>query len=193
MSIVNNPPLNNVNGSLVNVDNSNYPGTAFSSNVIPSSVNPNVMPEPQSNIQAAASYIPCTKGGAKIKRTKINKISRMYKMKNNKRSVRRLKSRLRSKYASKARGKSRASRRTRSRGRTMKRTQKGGMPNYPAGYSQYQNNMPMTQTYSLGGKLSGSDSALASPPPVHVLKNTGSCTDNYNHYTNQGFPSRGWW
>jgi hypothetical protein len=182
-------PLNNINGSLVNIDNSHYPGTAFSSNVNPASVNPNVLPEPQSNIQAAASYIPCAKGGMKIKRAKINKISRMYKMKSNKRSARRLKSRLRSKYASKSRRKSRASRRTRSRGRS----QKGGMPNYPAGYSQYQNNMPMTQTYSLGGKLNPSDSALASPPPANVLKNTGSCTDNYNHNTNQGFPSRGWW
>jgi hypothetical protein len=189
----NNPPLNNINGSLVNVDNSHTTGIPFSSNVIPSSVNPNVMPQPLSNIQAAASYIPCAKGGAKIKRRKINKISRMYKMKTNKRSIRRLKSRLRSKYANrnKSRGKTTALRRTRRR--TMKRSQKGGMPNYPAGYSQYQNNMPMTQTYSLGGKLDSSLSALASPPPVNVLSNCTSCVDNYNRNTNQGFPSRGWW
>lgn len=179
-----NAPLSNINGSLVNVDNSQYSANAFSSNVIPSSVNPNVMPEPQSNVQAAASYIPCSKGGTKIKRRKINKISRMYKMKRSRR-IQKTKSRLRAKYA----------KRTISRGRkrTAKRSQRGGMPNYPAGYSQYQNNMPMTQTYSLGGKLDASDSALANPAPVNVLKNTGSCTDNYNHYTNQGFPSRGWW
>lgn len=180
-----NPPLNNINGSLVNIDNSQYSANAFSSNTIPSTVNPNVMPEPRSNIQAAASYIPCAKGGTKIKRNRINKISRMYKMKS--RRLRKTKSRLRAKYAKRSRSHKRSQR------RTAKRSQRGGMPNYPAGYSQYQNNMPMTQTYSLGGKLAASDSALASPPPVNVLKNTGSCTDNYNHNTNQGFPSRGWW
>lgn len=181
------PPLNNINGSLVNVDNSQYSANAFSSNVIPSSVNPQVLPQPQTNVQAAASYIPCAKGGAKIKRRKINNISRMYKMKGSRRSrhIRKTKSRLRSKYAKRSRA--------RGRMRTAKRAQRGGMPNYPAGYSQYQNNMPMTQTYSMGGKLAPSDSALANPAPVNVLKNTGSCTDNYNHNTNQGFPSRGWW
>jgi hypothetical protein len=184
-----NAPLNNINGSLVNIDNSQYSANAFSSNVIPSTVNPNVMPEPQSNVQAAASYIPCAKGGTKIKRRKINKISRMYKMKVSRRRIQKTKSRLRSKYAKR----SRAQTRSRGRKRTAKRSQRGGMPNYPAGYSQYQNNMPMTQTYSLGGKLAASDSALANPAPVTVLNNTGSCTDNYNHYTNQGFPSRGWW
>lgn len=59
------------------------------------------------------------------------------------------------------------------------------------GYSQYQNNMPMTQTYSLGGHLSSSDLGLANPPPYKVLSNDTSCVDNYNHYTNSGFPSRG--
>jgi hypothetical protein len=180
-----NPPLNNINGSLVNVDNSQYSANAFSSSTNPSTVNPNVMPQPASNVQAAASYIPCAKGGMKIRRHKINKISRMYKMKS--RRLRKTKSRLRSKYAKRTRA------HKRSHKRTAKRSQRGGMPNYPAGYSQYQNNMPMSQTYSLGGKLTAGDSALANPPPVKVLENTGSCTDNYNHYTNQGFPSRGWW
>lgn len=59
------------------------------------------------------------------------------------------------------------------------------------GYSQYQNNMPMTQTYSLGGHLSSSNLGLANPPPYKVLSNDTSCVDNYNHYTNSGFPSRG--
>jgi hypothetical protein len=59
------------------------------------------------------------------------------------------------------------------------------------GYSQYQNNMPMTQTYSLGGHLSSTDLGLANPPPYKVLSNNTSCVDNYNHYTNVGFPSRG--
>lgn len=59
------------------------------------------------------------------------------------------------------------------------------------GYSQYQNNMPMTPTYSVGGILPASQLALANPPPIQVLPNCTNCVDNYNHYTNMGFPSRG--
>jgi hypothetical protein len=59
------------------------------------------------------------------------------------------------------------------------------------GYSQYQNNMPMTQTYSLGGHLSSENLGLANPPPYRVLSNDSSCVDNYNHFTNSGFSSRG--
>ena len=59
------------------------------------------------------------------------------------------------------------------------------------GYSQYQNNLPMTPSYSVGGPLSASDLGLANPPPIHVLSNCTNCVDNYNHYTNKGFPSRG--
>ena len=61
------------------------------------------------------------------------------------------------------------------------------------GYSQYQNNLPMTQTYSLGGKLAPSMSALANPPPQHRLSNCTNCVDNYSYFTNKGFPSKGWW
>jgi hypothetical protein len=60
------------------------------------------------------------------------------------------------------------------------------------GYSQYQNNLPMTPTYGVAGvPLSSSDLALANPPPITTLSNCVNCVDNYNHYTNQGFPSRG--
>ena len=76
------------------------------------------------------------------------------------------------------RGKRRATRRTRHRMR--------------GGYSQYQNNLPMTPTYGVAGvPLSSSDLALANPPPITTLSNCVNCVDNYNHYTNQGFPSRG--
>jgi len=170
------------NPSLINVDASNYSGDKFTSTVNPNSVNVNAMPLPGSNVQSAASYFPCTNGSCsnqsggkrtKINRRKINKISRMYKMKS-KRHIKRMKSRLRSTF----RHKKRASRRHKRRG------QRGG-------YAQYQNNMPMTQTYSLGGPLSASSSALASPPPYQVLSNCTNCVDNYNHFTNSGFPSRG--
>ena len=59
------------------------------------------------------------------------------------------------------------------------------------GYSQYQNNMPMTPTYSTGGVLSPTNSALANPVPYKLLPNETNNIDNYNHFTNSGFPSRG--
>ena len=173
------PPLSNIDRNLVNPDGSHY-SADFTSNVNPATVNPNVLPEPTSNVQAIAA----SKGGAKINRAKINKISRKYKMKGSRKSfIKRTKRRLRSKYAKKSRTK------TRKGGRSRK--QRGGMPNYPAGHTQYLNNVPMTQTYSVGSQLSSSESALANPPPITTLCNNGSCVDNYNHNINSGFPSRG--
>jgi hypothetical protein len=60
------------------------------------------------------------------------------------------------------------------------------------GNAQYQNNMPMTQTFSLGGPLSPTLSALATPPPYQVLSNCTNCIDNFNAYDMKGFPSKGW-
>jgi hypothetical protein len=178
------------NDNLVNIDASHYSGDKFTSTVNPNSVNVNAMPLPGNNVQSAASYFPCPNGSCsngsgsnqsggkrtKINRRKINKISRMYKMKS-KRHIKRMKSRLRSKYR-------RSKRHTRNNRSVKRRSQRGG-------YAQYQNNMPMTQTYSLGGQLSAANSALASPPPYQTLSNNTSCIDNYNHFTNSGFPSRG--
>jgi hypothetical protein len=62
---------------------------------------------------------------------------------------------------------------------------------YPPGYGQYQNNLPMTPTYSVGGVLDAKELGLANPPPISVLSNCTNCVDNYNHYTGQGFASRG--
>ena len=73
--------------------------------------------------------------------------------------------------------------RSRSRSRSRRR-QRGG-------YSQYQNNLPMTNTYSTGGVLSANNLGLANPVPYQVLSNCTNCVDNYNHFTNSGFPSRG--
>jgi hypothetical protein len=188
-----------LNGSLVNVDASHYSGSAFTSTVDPRSVNVNAMPAPGSNVQSAASYLPCQKGGKKsknknrINRKKINKISRMYKMKGSRKSirrrVRRMKSRVRSKYS--AHNRSRYATRKNSRGRRRGQGQGQGQSlMQTGGYGQYQNNMPMTQTFSTGGNLSPSLSALASPVPYQVLSNTGQCADNYSRFTNSGFPSR---
>ena len=189
-----------LNGGLVNVDASHYSGSAFTSTVDPRSVNVNAMPAPGSNVQSAASYIPCQNGGKKsknrnkINRKKINKISRMYKMKGSKKSirrrVRRIKSRVRSKYS--ANNRSRYATRKHRRGRRRIQGQSMGQSlMQKGGYGQYQNNVPMTQTFATGGNLSPSLSALASPVPYQVLSNTGQCPDNYNHFTGQGFPSKG--
>lgn len=59
------------------------------------------------------------------------------------------------------------------------------------GYGQYQNNLPMTPTYSVGGQVNSSNLGLANPPPINVLSNCTNCVDNYNHFTNKGFPSTG--
>jgi hypothetical protein len=51
-------------------------------------------------------------------------------------------------------------------------------------YNQYQGNIPNTPSYSTGGHLSLSMSALANPVPY---KPVNSCIDNYNHNTTKGF------
>jgi hypothetical protein len=186
-------PYNNINGSLVNIDNSQFSGTAFTSHVIPSTVNNAVLPEPLSNRQAAASYIPgCTKGGGKKPKNSRNlkyrfkNISNMYRMKGTKKySLSKLKRKLLGKRRSSKR-KTKTSKRKTRRNIISKRSKR-----QRGGYAQYQNNVPMTQTYSLGGELSANNSALASPPPYQVLSNCTNCVDNYSRFTNNGFPSRG--
>ena len=56
------------------------------------------------------------------------------------------------------------------------------------GYSQYQNNQPFNIGYSVGGVLAANESALANPGPIKAYNDV---VDNYNHYTNTGFPSAG--
>jgi hypothetical protein len=67
--------------------------------------------------------------------------------------------------------------------RSRRRHQRGG-------YAQYQNNQPLSPGYSVGGHLPSSQLALANPPPI-TRNFGGNCVDNYNHFTNTGFPSRG--
>jgi hypothetical protein len=177
---------NNVDRSLVNIDNSHDP-SLFTDTTNPRLVNPRVLPEPASNIEAANSYISNLKGGKRKKN-----ISNMYKKMKRTKKNRSRNTKRRFRLTSK-RSRMYKKKRTMKGGKLMCKTQTGGMPNYPLGYSQYQNNMPMTQTYALGGKLSASESALANPAPVKVLSNCTNCVDNYSRYTNSGFPSRGWW
>lgn len=176
---------------LINPTNSDvFP---LSSNVNPATVNSRALPEPTDNIMAARGLV----GGSKkrkISRKRINNISNMYKMKGSRKSVsrrvRQIKSRLRSKYGLN-RSKKNHSRRhhSKSRGKYMMR----------GGYSQYMNNVPNTPSYSTGGQLSASLSALANPVPFKLLPNVNGI-DNLNHNalnsfgnsgSGMGFPSRG--
>ena len=176
----------------VNGTSSTYSGS-FSSNEIPGLPG---LAGSKSNIDAAAGIVPgiCLfKGGAKKLKRKIKNITRQYKkMKAGSKKMRATQHRLRSRMASRSRSrslsggkKSRRVQRKRGSRRSRSNKQRGG-------YGQYQNNLPMTQTYQVAGiDLPASELALANPPPIRVLPNCTNCVDNYNHFTNTGFPSRG--
>lgn len=171
-------PLSDIKGGFVNVDSSQY-AARFSSNEIPGTP-PGPLPGlagAKNNIDAAAGRIPgIMNGGSKMLKRKIKNITKYYKrMKAGSRRIKSIKNRLRRKTASK-----RKSRHTR-----RHRRQRGG-------YSQYMNNMPNTPSYQVAGvNLPYTRLAEANPPPINRLDNCVNCVDNYNHYTNQGFPSRG--
>jgi hypothetical protein len=197
------PSVSSINSTLANPDSSSYSATLLSSNVNPASVNPRALPEPANSIEAVKPFIAGmnmngggsgggSRGGSrrsKIHRKRINNISNMYKMKGSRKTIRRriskIKSRLRSRFSTKSRKNHKRSNRKRV-----------GMK---GGYSgQYLSNVPYTPTYSTGGHLSPSLSALATPAPYHLLPNTA--IDNLNHNalnsfgnsgSGMGFPSRG--
>jgi hypothetical protein len=207
-------PNSNINGRFVNPDNSHNPGP-FGSNQIPGLPG---LAGAKNNVDAALGYVPgiCFSGGSKHFKHKIKKISNKYKMKN-KKFTKRMKSRIRSAFFRKSKtnrktrtrgrrsmfagkrstGKrSTGKRSSRSRSRSQSRSRRGGgaypqsIP-YPPGYSQYQNNLPMTPSYSVGGILTPVQVGMATPPPIQVLPSCTNCTDNYNHFTGTGFASRG--
>ena len=182
-------PNSNINGNFINKDNSHYPG-GFGSNQIPGLPG---LAGSKYNVDAAASRVPgiCMSGGGKNLKGKIKNITKRYKMsrKSMKRKVSGMKRRIKASL-------SRAVGRARSVGLARARSVSGGRKSrrrrrQRGGYSQYQNNMPMTTTYSTGGVLSANNLGLANPVPYKVLPNCTNCVDNYNHFTNSGFPSRG--
>jgi hypothetical protein len=182
-------PLSNINGSYVNVDNSQYAGR-FSSNEIPGTP-PGPLPGlagAKLNIDAAAGRVPgiCMNGGAKKIKRKIKNITKHYKrMKAGSKKIRSLRHRLRSRASSRSLTSQLAGRRRTRRHTRRHRKQRGG-------YAQYMNNMPNTPSYQVAGiNLPANLSALANPAPYVKLSNETSCIDNYNHYTNMGFPSKG--
>ena len=184
-------PLSNINGAYANVDSSNWPGT-FGSNEIPGLPG---LAGAKSNIDAAAGNVPgiCLfKGGAKKLKRKIKNITKHYKkMKAGSRKIKSLKQRIKSRMASRSMAGGRSRSLARSRSMAGGRRTKHRRHRQRGGYSQYQNNLPMTPSYSVGGVLPASQLGLANPPPIQVLPNCVNCVDNYNHYTNTGFPSRG--
>jgi hypothetical protein len=170
----------------VNGTSSNYSGS-FSSNEIPGLPG---LAGSKSNIDAAAGVVPgiCLfKGGAKKLKRKIKNITRQYKkMKAGSKKMRGFQQRIRSRMASRSRAGGKKSRRVqRKRGSRRSKKQRGG-------YGQFQNNQPITPSYQVAGiDLPASQLGLANPPPIRLLPNSTNCVDNYNHYTNTGFPSRG--
>jgi len=181
-------PLSHINGSYVNVDNSQYAGR-FGSNEIPGTP-PGPLPGlagTKSNIDAAAGIYPGTRsfnGGAKKLKRKIKNITKQYKrMKAGSRKIKSIKRRLKSRAISRKLARSLVGGRRRHSRRH--RRQRGG-------YAQYNNNWPSTGVYATGSvNLPASQLALANPPPITKLSNCVNCVDNYNHYTNMGFPSKG--
>ena len=187
-------PNSNVNGNFVNKDNSHYPG-GFGSNQVPGLPG---LAGAKYNVDAAAARVPgiCMSGGGKKLKRKIKNITKRYKMP--KKSMKRKASGMRRKIrASLSRAMSRSKSMSRSRQRSIGvaaggiKSRKHRSRRQRGGYSQYQNNLPMTQTYSTGGVLSAANLGLANPVPYQVLSNCTNCVDNYNHFTNSGFPSRG--
>jgi len=160
-------PFSNVNGNYANVYSTNNPAS-FGSNEGMAGL-PGLFGT-KSNVLAAQGLAPgiCMfKGGRKIKKNISNhyRRSRMSKRRGT---------------TMKRRG---SVKRRRRNTRSRRRHQRGG-------YAQYQNNQPLSPGYSVGGHLPSSQLALANPPPI-TRNFGGNCVDNYNHFTNTGFPSRG--
>lgn len=109
-------------------------------------------------------------------------------MKGGSKKMKSLRKKLRSRMASRSLARALAGGR-RSRHMRMRRMSRKLSRKQMGGYSQYQNNQPFSLNYSTGGQLSPSLSALANPVPIDQI--TNNAIDNYNHYTNTGFPSRG--
>jgi hypothetical protein len=112
-------------------------------------------------------------------------------MKGGKKYLRSIKSRIKAKYGSRSRGKGKGRGRTMGKSRMSARRRTGSRRRQRGGYSQYQNNLPMTPTYSVGGVIPASQLGLANPPPIQVLPNCTNCVDNLNAYTQKGFNSPG--
>jgi hypothetical protein len=86
------------------------------------------------------------------------------------------------------------SRRNKSRKNKSRKNRSRKYRKIRGGYSQYQNNQPYQMNYSIGNNNQQMSSALANPAPYYVGTHSKNLEnlDNYNHYTNKGFASKGW-
>ena len=156
-------PLSNINGQYVNTHNINDPAM-FTSKTIPGC--PGLVGA-SNNVAAASGKWMGGGGGSKLFKRKIKNITKIYKkMRGGSRKVRSMKRRIRS----------RVNRRKKTMRVKRRRSQRGGT------YMQYQSNVPITPTYSVGGILPASRLGEANPPPISLLANCTNCADNYNHY-----------
>jgi hypothetical protein len=172
------PPLGNIDAKYVNVTNSDDP-RGFGSNETNRQWGLSGI---SNNVQAAAAS--ALKGGARSKtlRRKIKNIANKYKKmkggKSRKMTLGSIKRRLAKIIKlGKSKRHHNKSKKNASRRRRGTKRQRGG-------YSQYMSNVPYTPSYSTGGQLSPSLSALANPVPYQP---TNNCVDNYNYNTNKGF------
>jgi hypothetical protein len=180
-------PSANINPNLVNVDNSSYSGGFGSTET---SRQFSLDKTPISNVEAAAASK--IQSGGKTKKNKnllklkikniVNKYKKMKSKMSRKMTLKKMKKRLSKMFGMK---KSRYGRHSRKH-RMSRKHMSGKMKMRGGGYHQYMGNVPNTPVYSTGGILPPVLSALANPVPFEVLKNTGACTDNYNHFTNSG-------
>jgi hypothetical protein len=163
-SNANNGLLSDINGNYVNVDSSNSP-SRFGSNEISGSYPSlfgNGLAGAKSNVNAASSLL---KGGNLKK--KIKNITKKYKkMKVGSKKMNSFKNRLKKRTIARrfALAGSKKTKHNRYNHRYKRRnsSQRGG-------YAQYQNNLPMTNTYQVAGiNLPASESALANPVPYYI-------------------------
>lgn len=211
-------PGTDINPRYVNVSNTHNQGN-FGNRVIPGMPNLPGLTGAQWGVDAAKGYVPgiaVWKGGIK---NKIKNITKIYKMKNSKKRQtmkRKLKKHIHvyscskygckhlkrhstrnyicthkhSNFCNKYGCKHVHTNSCRKRVKGHNKSQRGGENSY-GGYAQYQNNLPITGVYSLGGVLPAKELALANPPPYQPLSNCVNCMDNYNHNKGYGFPSKG--
>lgn len=160
-------PLNNVDGKYVNVTGSTYSGNFGSTSALNNQYG---MHGISSNVAAANA----SKGGSRR-----NKISRHIKRFNKSRKTlfRNMKRKMTKMFSLHKHNKSN---KHKMRNNHHSRKQRGG-------YHQFNSNVPNTPSFSTGGHISPSMSALANPVPFKQISNCTNCVDNYNHNTNKGY------
>jgi hypothetical protein len=152
-------PNSNINRNFVNVDNSQNAST-FGSNEVTGF---HGLVGAKSNVNAAAGVI---SGGAKKLKKKIKNLTKKYKIKFGNKKIKTFKKKIKNRMVSRSASRKFAGGKKNKRSR---RKQRGGT------YSQYLSNIPITQSFSVGGILPASQLALANPPPIQLLSNNTNC------------------